>query len=169
MRAILLAFLLIPFLCTAQHVRIIPGIGYSGVLGDSKSRMDYAYSLGVGIADSLTHRISGEVSLSYVHSSFRQDVDGHGHKETTMIGSTNATGLAIWRTNADEHSTVLAIGLFGSRVITDVKHPWGYGPVAGVGIAWPTGRLLIEVQSNIERFGTGRDILGLATLGINIF
>jgi hypothetical protein len=164
-RLFLLGFLFVPSIGIAQHLRIIPGVGWSGIIGDPNSQIDEAYSIGVGVADTLSVQWGGELSLSYVHSTYTGTVDGYNY--SIHAGSANAVGLLTWRTDEMEVAPILAVGFFGSKA--ESFYSWSYGPVVGVGIGWPDARLLISMQSSIEDYGTGHSGLLLATLGVDLW
>jgi hypothetical protein len=156
----------------AQHFNLSASVGYSGITGDPRSKMDYAYGGGIGWSDSLCARWTYEAHVGYLRYSFTTRGEGVGSSETTQgMDALNAFALARWNTSTDLALPFLAIGAFGSRAF-DAPRGLGeyqWGPDVGIGIAWDGGRLLIHYQQGLEAYHGRRSAVGLASLGIDVW
>lgn len=169
--AAFLSLLALALTTSAQHIHLIGGAGYSGMMGDAKGKMDYSYAIGAGVNDSLGQRWVGEFSAFYAHLNFSRR--GVGMSEVLTQDANTVNGLAMfrWSTNAEVNSAFLAVGAFGGYALDDVSpvSTWTYGPAIGLGLGWDGGRLMVHYQQAVERFSGRSPAMGLATLAVDVW
>lgn len=165
------ALALVGTTAAAQHIHLVAGAGFSGMTGDSKSKMDYSYAAGAGVSDSLGQRWVGEFSFLYAHSNYSRS--GAIMSEVVTVYANTINGLAMlrWSTNADVNSAFLAVGAFGGYALDDPSpvRLWTYGPAVGVGLAWDGGCLMVHYQQALEKYAGTSPSMGLATLAVDVF
>ena len=145
--------------CSAQ-VGIMAGAGYSARLTDTRATNDYAYTAGATWSDTLCGRWMYEAGLTFTRKGERPNTVTSDH-----VDAVGAHAFASWRTDKGDTGPLLAIGIFGSRDLASPRY--GVGPLGGVGLRWPRGRLLLHYQQALDGLKATDGAL-MATVSIRV-